>query len=154
MIDEPEVTQTSARPAAVIHLSIARAEMPKVMGPAIGEVLAAVRAQGIGPAGALFAHHLKMTPETFDFELGFPVTGPVVAVGRVFASELPAAKVARTVYQGPYEGLSTAWGEFMQWIEAHGHTPAADFWETYLVGPESGPDSSRWRTEFTRPLVG
>ena len=42
----------------------------------------------------------------------------------------------------------------MQWIEAHGHTPAANLWETYLEGPESGPDSSRWRTELTRPLVG
>ena len=154
MIDAPEVTQTSARPAAVIRLTIPRADMPKVMGPAIGEVLAAVRAQGIGPAGPLFAHHLQMTPETFDFELGVPVTAPVAAIGRVFASELPAAKVARTVYHGPYEGLSAAWGEFMPWIEAHGSKAAADLWETYLVGPESGPDSSQWRTELTRPLVG
>ena len=66
---------------------------------------------------------------------------------------LPAVKVARTVYQGGYEGLGGAWGELMRWIEAQGHTAATDLWECYLAGPESGPDPSAWRTELNRPLI-
>ena len=62
-------------------------------------------------------------------------------------------KVARTVYQGGYEGLGGAWGELMRWIEAQGHTAATDLWECYLAGPESGPDPSAWRTELNRPLI-
>ena len=53
-----------------------------------------------------------MSADTFDFELGVEVSTPVKATGRVKPGELRAAKVARTVYRGPYEGLPAAWGEF------------------------------------------
>lgn len=154
MIDTPEITQTPAQQTAIIHLTIPRAEIQHVMGPGIGELLAAVAAQGLAPAGPLFSHHLKMDPDTFDFELGVPVTAPVAVTGRVQPGHLPAARVARTVYHGPYEGLGAAWGEFCAWIAAAGHTPAPDLWECYVAGPESSPDPATWRTELNRPLIG
>jgi len=43
--------------------------MMKVFGPAVGELMATLTAQGVEPVGAVFAHHLKMSPDTFDFEL-------------------------------------------------------------------------------------
>ena len=68
-------------------------------------------------------------------------------------SALPATKVARTVYHGPYEGLRVAWGEFETWIAANGHTPALNLWECYVVGPESNPDPATFRMEFNRPVI-
>ena len=62
--------------------------------------------------------------------------------------------VARAVYQGRYEGLAAAWGEFLAWVEAGGHPRAPDLWERYLVGPETSPDPTNWRTELNRPLPG
>lgn len=126
MLDKRQIVQTEAQPTAVIRLTIPRAEIQNVMGPAIAEVLAAVAAQGIAPAGPVFSHHLKMDPDIFDFEVGVLVMVPVSAMGRVIASQLPAATVARTVYHGAYEGLGPAWGEFIAWIAAEGHEPAAD----------------------------
>ncbi|HEU4365434.1 MAG TPA: AraC family transcriptional regulator, partial [Candidatus Krumholzibacteria bacterium] len=67
--------------------------------------------------------------------------------------ELPAAKVVRTVYHGDYEGLGNAWGEFEKLIAAEGHKTAADLWECYVAGPETGPDPAKWRTELNRPLA-
>jgi len=61
--------------------------------------------------------------------------------------------VARTVFQGAYEGLGAAWGEFDAWIVANGHTPGPDLWECYVAGPESSSDPASWRTELNRPLV-
>ena len=52
---------------------------------------------GERPVGAVFAHHLKMSPDTFDFELGVRVSAPAKAAGRVKPGQLPAVKVARTV---------------------------------------------------------
>jgi effector-binding domain-containing protein len=153
VIDTPEITQTAAQLAAVIRLTIPREEIRNVMGPGMGELMAAVAAQGIAPAGPLFSHHLRMDPNIFDFEIGVPVTSPVAAAGRVQPGELPATKVARTVYHGPYEGLGDAWGEFSAWIAAEGHAPAADLWECYVSGPESSPDPANWRTELNRPLT-
>ena len=123
------------------------------MGPAIGEVMAAVAAQGIALAGPVFSHHFKMEPATFDFEVGVPVATPVSPMGRVNPSHLPAGTVVRTVYHGGYEGLGAAWGEFGAWIAANGHVAAESLWEFYSTGPESGPDPAGWRTELNRPLA-
>ena len=122
------------------------AQGPKVSS--FAHVIEAVTTQGIGPAGPVFAHHFGMTPGIFNFEVGVPVSSPVEPVGRVFASELPAAKVVRTVYRGPYEGLGEAWDEFMEQIESAGHQPAGNLWESYVSGPESSPDPATWSTEL------
>jgi effector-binding domain-containing protein len=122
------------------------------MGPGISEVMAAAQAQGIGPAGPWFTHHLRMDPAVFDFEICVPVTAPVVPVGRVKPGQMPAVRVARTVYHGPYEGLGAAWGEFSQWITANSYAPRPDLYECYLKGPESSPNPADWRTELSQPL--
>ena len=153
MLETPRIAQTAEQPAAVLHLTIPRAEIRKVMGPGYGEVMAAVSAQGLAPAGPWFTHHLRMDPATFDFEIGVPVPRSIAPSGRVKAGHLPAATVAQTVYHGPYEGLANAWAEFDAWIRAAGHEPGPDFWERYVSGPESSADPETFRTELTRPLV-
>src|SRR5690348_4099239 len=95
MLDEPQIVETKTQPTAVIRLAIPRAEIQKVMGPAIAEVMAAAAAQGVGPTGPVYSHHFKMDPEVFDFEVGVPVSAPIKPTGRVVASQLPAATVAR-----------------------------------------------------------
>ncbi len=154
MLSTPQIVETQAEAAAVIHLTIPRAEMMNQFGPAVGELLTTLAAQGVEPVGAVFAHHLNMTPESFDFELGIKVSGPIAASGRVKPGRLPAVKAARAVYSGPYEGLPGAWDEFVGWMKAEGHAPAGDLWELYSVGPQSTPDPAQWRTELTRPLQG
>jgi len=153
MLTAPQIIQTEVQHAAVIHLTIPRHEMMRVFGPAVGELMAALADQEVQPDGAVFAHHLKMSPSTFDFELGVKVSAPVKAIGRVRPSHLPAARVARTVYSGPYEGLPAAWGEFNKWMKANGHEQAENLWEVYSVGPQSSPDPANWRTELNRPLA-
>jgi effector-binding domain-containing protein len=152
MLATPQIVQTNAQAAAVIRLTIPRSEMMKVFGPAVGDLMTTLAAQGVEPVGAVFAHHLKMTPDTFDFELGVKVSTPVKATRRVKPGQLPAAKVARTVYSGPYEDLPSAWGEFVTWIKANGHEQAENLWEVYSIGPQSTPNSANWRTELNRPL--
>ena len=154
MLDKPQIVQTEAHLAAVIRITIPRSEIQNAMDPAIGELLATIAVQGIAPAGPIFSHHFKMKPDTFDFELGIPVAAPVSPAGRVMPGQLPAAKVVRTVYQGPYDGLGPAWGEFGEWIKAEGLATAEDLWESYVTGPESSPDPAEWRTELNRPLAG
>ena len=154
MIDTPQITQSAAQLTAVIHFTIPREEIRKVMGPGIGELMATVTAQGISPHGAVFSHHFRMDPATFDFEIGVPVTRPVSSAGRVQPGQLPATTVARTIYRGAYEGLGEAWRAFGVWLAAEGHTPGPDPWECYAAGPESNPDPASWRTELNRPLVG
>jgi effector-binding domain-containing protein len=154
MIETPQIVHAPAQQVAILHIATPRAGMQQVMGPGIAEVMTAVREQGIGPTGPWFAHHLKMSPGAFDFDICVPVSSPVMAVGRVKPGQRPAIKVARTVYHGPYEGLGQAWAEFAQWMKDSGCKVTPDLYEAYLVGPEAGPDSANWRTELSQPVVG
>jgi effector-binding domain-containing protein len=153
MIEAPRILAVPAVPTAAIRLTVPRAELPRVMGPAIGELLATLGAQGIAPGGPVLAYHLRLDPALFDLEVAVPVVRPPAPQGRVRPGGLPAATVARTVYHGPYEGLHGAWMEFMAWIAAQGREPGPTIWEVYLTGPGSNPDPAAWRTELNRPLL-
>ena len=152
-IDPPEIVETPAAEIAFIHVVIPRSQMSEAFGPAIDEVLAALAAQGVTPAGPLFAHHVAMSDEYFDMEVGFPVSKPFTASGRVVPGNRPALKVARTTMSGNYEHLPSAWGEFQEWVDAQGVSQAADIWETYVVGPETSENPDDWRTTMERPLT-
>lgn len=153
MIEPPHVVEIPAQLTAVIPLTVPAAEIRQVMGPGISEVLATVAAQGLRVTGAWFTHHFRAPTDFFDFEVGIPVAGTVVPTGRARPGRLPAARVARAVYVGGYDGLAEGWGELQRWIEANGHEPAAEMWEHYSIGPESGQPPESWRTELVRPLL-
>ena len=128
--------------------------MREMMGPAIQEVFAAVKAQGLVPTGPWLTHHLRRPNDTFDFEVCVPVNAAVQAVGRVAAGQLPAAaRAACTVYSGPYEGLAGAWPQLFDWVAAQGLTPVGELLEVYLSGPESSPDPADWRTQLKLTLL-
>lgn len=152
VIETPEIAETSRRLVARIHLTIPRHEMRFAIGPALGEIHAAIKGQGGTVAGAWFTHHLKIEPAIFDFEICIPVAAPIVGKARVEAGEIPALRVVRTVYQGPYEGLGGAWRELDAWISAQGIKVGEDLYECYPVGPESGLDPHEWRTELSRRI--
>lgn len=152
MISEPEILEVPAVQTAMIPLSVERAGMAEVFGPAVDELLQTLAAQGIEPAGPVHAHHLRMSPGRFDLELGVPVKRPVIASGRVKPGELPGTRVARAIYAGPYEGLPEAWGLFDAWFREQVLAPAGNLWEVYVEGPHSRPDPAQYRTELYRPV--
>lgn len=153
MIETPQVIQTTAQPIAFIPVTVSWEDMPKVMGPGIAELLAEITSQGTKPVGEIFTHHLRRPTDTFEFEICVAVEKPIKAFGRVQPGEYPATKMARTVYQGPYEGLADAWPEFMDWVEKNNLTTSAELWESYSVGPHSNPNPAAWRTELSLRIV-
>ncbi|MSQ02972.1 MAG: AraC family transcriptional regulator [Myxococcales bacterium] len=150
MLDAPEIITTTAETTAIIRLTIPRAQIHALMGPAIGELFATVSAQRVGPTGPLYSHHLRLDPEVFDFEVGVPVSGEVVPTGRVAGRVTPggAARAHR-----PYDGLGAAWGAFDRWMVGQGLVGGPDLWECYAKGPESASDPALWQTVLNRPLV-
>jgi effector-binding domain-containing protein len=153
MLETPRILQTTAQPRVFIHVTVPQEEMQNVMGPTLQELVRTIAAQGVAPAGPWFTHHLRRPADTFDFEVSVPVARTVRSDGRVRAGEWPAMNVARTVYHGGYAGLGEAWGEFLDWIDAHGHQPTEDLWEVYAVGPDASDDASTWQTELSQPLI-
>ncbi|MBK6629284.1 MAG: GyrI-like domain-containing protein [Flavobacteriales bacterium] len=148
MISTPEVTTTTEQATATIHLVIPRQEMGRHMDPAIREIIAAINGQGLRITGPMFCHHHRRPTDSFDFEIGFPVSGPVREDGRVRNNRLPAVQVVRAVYEGPYDGLGGAWGELQGWVRAQGIPETGRFIERYLNNPDKVQDPSGYRTEL------
>ena len=144
----PEIITTNEQPTAVIHLVIPGRDMPKYMDPAIQEILKTLKDQGLQPTGPLFSYHHRRPSDTFDFEIGFPVTKAIKPVGRVISGTLPAEKIVRSIYHGPYEGLGSAWGELQSWVRARKLAESGRFWECYLDDPAKVEDPKEYRTEL------
>jgi effector-binding domain-containing protein len=153
MIETPRITEVPAQTMASIRLTVPTSEIQNVMGPGIQEVYAVLAEQGIKPSGAWFTHHFQRPSYLFNFEICVPTETPVAVSGRVRPGQLPAHKVARTIYSGPYEGLADAWGEFLKWIQDNNQQAAVELWERYLSGPETSSTPADWRTELNQPLL-
>lgn len=151
-----EIKSYDRRRTAVIHLDLPRAEIQSQMGPAIHEVMSLLKEQNCPILGSLFARHLSLSSERFDFEVGFEIGADFLAQGRVYESQIPAAKVLECIYQGPYEGLFQAWSNFGSQARAQ-YAPKEpvvqrEIWEVYLRGPESGLAPSQWETQLVIPF--
>lgn len=153
MIEPPELVDAPAQTIAFIPIVVPRERIREVMEPGIKALVAAIAAQGQEPAGPLCTRHVRIDPSVFDFEICFPVARPIRASGRVRPGSIAAARVARTVYHGPYEGLGEAWAEFRRWLADAGLSLRGEILERYLTGPESTPDPARWRTELNHALA-
>jgi len=153
MLDTPHILETEPQMIALVRITVPRAQIREVMGPGREELIAAVAAQGAGPTGPWFTHHLKMDPNVFDFEICVPVSRRIAPAGRVKPAQLRAMRAVRTIYRGGYEGLGDAWGEFLHWIDRQGLKPRRDLLERYLTGPEASDDPADWQTELTKPLL-
>ena len=148
MITTPAVITTQEIITAVIHLVIPGRDMPKYMDPAIQEIIKVLADQGISSAGPMFSYHHRRPSDTFDFEIGFPVSKAIKSEGRVVNGALPMENVVRSVYQGPYEGLAQAWGELQSWVREQKLPESGRFWECYLTNPDEVKDPQEYRTEL------
>jgi effector-binding domain-containing protein len=148
MISTPETITTTEEATATIHLVIPCQDMGRHMDPAIREIIAAITGQGLRITGPMFCHHHRRPTDSFDFEIGFPVSGPVREDGRVRNTRLPAVQVVRAVYEGPYDGLGEAWGELQGWVRAQGIPGTGRFIERYLNNPDEVQDPNAYRTEL------
>ena len=107
----------------------------------------------MAPTGPLLSDHMTMPGDVLGFAIAFSVEREVTSSGRVVSSEVPAFRVARTVYRGQREGLGSAWGALQEWINANGQSPQNQMFERYLVGPGETPDPAKWQTEVNWPLA-
>jgi effector-binding domain-containing protein len=152
MIDTSEIIDLPEQKMAVIALNVPSNEIMTHMGPGIGELHAVLAAQGVKPTGPWFTHHHRAPTDTFDFEICLPVDTDVQPSGRVKPAKRPAMKAASTTYRGGYEGLGSGWHEFINQLKDRGLAATDELWETYEVGPESGPDTAQYRTLLRKPL--
>ncbi|MCX6139652.1 MAG: GyrI-like domain-containing protein [Candidatus Kapabacteria bacterium] len=153
MITPLEIATTEEQVTASIHLVVPMHEMPEHMDPAIQELYGILASQGVEPTGPLFSYHHRIPTDTFDFEICVPISSVFQETGRVKVSMLPACRVVRSVYHGPYEGLGLGWREFKTAVDEGGYSVSSTFWERYVIGPAETQDPQLFQTELNCVLI-
>ena len=153
MIEPLRIVRTTPQLVASLPIRVPREDIRKVMGPGLAELRATVAQQGVAVTGPWFTHHRRNPDTIFEFAIGLPVASSITPAGRVEPGEWPATSVARTTYHGGYEGLGSAWGQFLAAIATAGHRTAEGLWECYVVGPDAEADPAAWRTDLIKPLI-
>ncbi|PPG33320.1 GyrI-like domain-containing protein [Pseudoclavibacter sp. RFBB5] len=110
---------------------------------------AAIGADKVHPAGPALAVYHGDPSQTFDVEIGFPVTESVrekIIVGDIAIqnSWLPAGPAAGATHLGSFDGLGESWGRLMQDVADSGEAPGSMV-EIYVTepSPDMNPDDLR-----------
>lgn len=114
-------------------------------------VMEAVGAQGLAPAGPLFARYHRWGLE-IDLEAGVPLAQAIEPVDVVAASSLPAGWALRLLHVGDYATLSTSYEALEACIARHGYRADGGPWECYLVDSSDTPHPDEWRTDIYVPI--
>lgn len=144
-----ELRTLTPQSVAVVRAEVRPEDLPAFLGGAFADVAATLARQGLAPTGPPFGRYVPRSDGSFHVEAGFPVERPVTGTGRVEPAELPGGTVARSLYQGPYEGLSDAYAAATDWVRAHGYRTVGHPWECYL----DEPDVPQPRTEVFVPCI-
>lgn len=153
MLQIPKLIDVAQQTTAVIRMRFPSEECPQHFGPAVAELFAELKSQGIEPVGPLFDHHFRAPDTHFDFEIGVPTSESVAPNGRVIPSVRPAFRAAKAVLIGEYEQLQEAWPELMEWMAQQGHQPTSDLWQIFASGPDVDPDPATYRTELIQGVL-
>jgi effector-binding domain-containing protein len=132
MMHEVSVGEVAARPTAVVAATTTWREFPRLWQPMLDEVWACLRVGGVtSGCRNVMRYRDDMSNGALNVEVGVLLTTPCVLTGRVVASELPAARVARTVHIGPYAELGAAHQAVLTWCAAEGLRTTGTRWEIY-----------------------
>jgi len=150
---EVEQRELAEQPTAVMCGRLEVADIPAWIGPAFGQVMAAMSADGVVSVGPPFARLARVEgmPTTFDIEAGFPGSRPLAAhPGAVVQpSRLPGGPAAVILHLGPYDAMLPTYQALDRWLAEHGLVAEGAPWECFFSEPEG--DAATWRTEIVQP---
>jgi effector-binding domain-containing protein len=116
-------------------------------------VLAQKGIRQLGPPLAIY-HDEGFQETDVDVETAVPIANAQIegGNGRVRLRQLPAAKVASVLHQGPYTSLSAAYQAIMQWINDNTYQIIGPDREIYLRGPGPNTNPAEYVTEIQFPI--
>lgn len=113
--------------------------------------LAEMGERPVGSSFALLHHEAFRPPVHYELETCLPVRRALPGAGEIACRTIPGGTMASTLHRGPYEGIQSAYGAILRWMEAHSHIPLRPMREIYLTDPEKG-DPEAYRTEVLWPI--
>lgn len=128
-----EVQDHAAQPALVIKGKVAVEQAGDAIGSNIQAIGAYLEKEKIKPAGAPFTRTYAFEKGILEFETGFPLETAAKSNGTMIATELPKAKVVKTVHEGGQATSENAYNALHAWMKKNKKQPAGAPWEVYVA---------------------
>jgi effector-binding domain-containing protein len=152
MFSKCEIKKEPVQPVMSIRTHSTRQDLPDVLGKAFGDVATYIGMQGQQPQGPPFVAYYNLDMENLDIEIGFPVAKKLPSGDMIKASEIPAGKVATTVYTGPYgDGMRAAYEALGKLVEENKCVSTGVVYEIYFNSPMDTPPE-KLQTKIVFPL--
>lgn len=145
---EPVLIDTADTPLAIVHGRIAPDRLRDFFDRSFGLLPDVILGQGARITGPALCRYGSASAESVELAVGFPVDRTVAAAGEVRPANLPAARTARLVHHGAFDGLDKSWDRLRTWIGGQGLAPGDIRWEVYLTEPHPDMDPDELRTEL------
>ncbi|MBF4992694.1 GyrI-like domain-containing protein [Arthrobacter gandavensis] len=142
-----ELTERSEQATAGVREQVPMGEMAEFFARAFQQTIAALREQGVQPAGPPFGKYYGRPGATVDVEAGFPVLSEVTPDGNVRPGHLPGGRILEATHTGPFDTMERTYAQLDRYAGENGLTPGEVMWESYLTDPEREPDTSKWQTQ-------
>jgi effector-binding domain-containing protein len=97
------------------------------------------------------AHNYSEQTMSMDMENAMLVDGELKVASGMNCSKIPAGKVAKYEYKGPYEGTAAAWGAFMSELMKE-HKKSWSGYEVYVSDPGMVTDKNELITWLIQPI--
>ncbi|MCJ7534509.1 MAG: GyrI-like domain-containing protein [Anaerolineales bacterium] len=146
-----EFIDQTRQPTLFIHTTTSIKNLPQELGKAYGAIGQYLALLGAQPAGAPYAAYFNFDMSHMEVEIGFPVSSNLPGKDEIQSGEVPAGKIARCLYTGPYNKIEPAYNALTAWVEEQGYEATGVAYEFYLNDPgEVAPEELM--TQIVFPL--
>ncbi|MEM9608377.1 MAG: GyrI-like domain-containing protein [Actinomycetota bacterium] len=149
----PEIVDLDPEEAIAVHGDVALEDLPGFFERAFADAAAGAQAAGVEIIGPPFGYYPATDGDVVAVEAGFPVTALVGETDSTHPLILPGGAAVVVTHVGPYEALADTYDELQAWMADNDLRAADNMWESYVAGPGTEPDPTKWRTKITWPLA-
>ncbi|HAU32181.1 MAG: Transcription activator effector binding protein [Desulfotomaculum sp. 46_296] len=114
-------------------------DLPKVMEKSLREIKEHLAKFEEEPTGPPFAAYYDMNMESFEVEIGFPVSRAFAETDNMKTSVIPGGKIASCTHTGPYLGIPKAYQFLSNWVKENGYETKEVVYEIYFNDPAVTP---------------
>ncbi|MFW5784890.1 MAG: GyrI-like domain-containing protein [Chitinispirillaceae bacterium] len=149
MVSQFEVTELAQSPALSISAKCPVQTLPSVIGESLGKMRTYLDEIGEKPAGPPYLLYFNQDMQNLDVEIGLPVRKALRGLDEIESNMTLGGSVASCIYEGPYEGMQSAYAQLDEYLKKERLTPKGIACEVYLNDPgQTPPEKLQTRIMF------
>lgn len=135
-----------------VHDSASVATIGSKLGMHYGEIMEAIKKQGLEMGGPPFAIYYTESTSNWEMDVCIPVNKAGKEEGMLKAGYYPGGNMVVASHYGPYENTPAGHEAAANYISSNKKKSIGPPWERYITDPMTEKDTMKWLTEICYPV--